>query len=65
MSKPYTCLNFIPMAAYPTVCRVCGQGRSKHVDFDQDWKPPPIDDEYREKRSIELNQFKGEENEGD
>jgi hypothetical protein len=45
----YTCLTMFDGPR----CPFCGVAREEHFDFST-WTPPPIDDEYREKRSIEL-----------
>jgi hypothetical protein len=61
VSKPYRCLSFTETTADPNICVWCKETKDQHIDFDRDWKPPPIDDEYREKRGIELVQLRGPE----
>jgi len=60
----YTCLNFLPSQENPKLCTLCRQPIEEHPWEMGTWTPPPIDDEYREKRSIELVQLRGPEDDG-
>lgn len=52
MSAFYTCLNFLP-GEDPKLCRLCRKPITDHPMEMGTWTPPPVDDEYREKRGIE------------